>query len=196
MRFWVAWLLFQVLFWSLVASKSFRQLRLPMKHSWFLHSLVDDLIHWLVFWTTWPLSTTHLASFLCLSLKQLSFRIFHCVLLTLRLNLSDYSQLGSLLVLATLIYRLNLRGLINDFKSVVLRLSLSCLISERGTVYLILFINDVIDKFGGRWELTAGSRAFRRSFQATQLRRQVIDCEADAPIVDLASVHRRLLEAG
>ena len=72
------------------------------------------------------------------------------MLLTLRLNLSDYSQLGSLLVLATLIYRLNLRGLINDFKSVVLRLSLSCLISERGTVYLILFINDVVDKFGGR----------------------------------------------
>ena len=71
------------------------------------------------------------------------------MLLTLRLNLSDYSQLGSLLVLATLIYRLNLRGLINDFKSVVLRLSLSRLIGERGTVFLIRLINDVGDEFRG-----------------------------------------------
>lgn len=71
------------------------------------------------------------------------------MLLTLCLNLSDCSQLGLLLVLATLIYRLDLGGLIDDFKSVVLRLSLSRLIGERGTVFLIRLINDVGDEFGG-----------------------------------------------
>ena len=149
-----------------------------------------------LFWTTWPLSTTCLGDFFCLSHEQLSFRRFQCVLLTLCLNLADCSQLGLLLVLATLIYRLDLGGLIDDFKSVVLRLSLSRLIGERGTVFLIRLINDVGDEFGGGWELTAGSRAFRRSCQATQLRRQVVDGVSDAPIVDLAGVYRRLLEAG
>ena len=149
-----------------------------------------------LFWTTWPLSTTCLGDFFCLSLEQLSFRRFFGVLLTLCLNLSDCSQLGLLLFLATLIDRLDLGGLIDNFKSVVLRLSLSRLIGKRGIVFLIRLINDVVDEFGGGWELTAGSRTFRRSCQATQLRRQVVDREADLPIVDLAGVYRRLLEAG
>ena len=71
------------------------------------------------------------------------------MLLILRLNLSDCGQLGLLLVLAPLVDRMDLRGLIDDFKSVVLRLSLSRLIDERGTVFLIRLINDVGDEFGG-----------------------------------------------
>ena len=71
------------------------------------------------------------------------------MLLSLRLNLSDCGQLGLLLVLATLVDRLDLGGLIDDFKSVVLRLSLSRLIDERGTVFLIRLVNDVGDEFGG-----------------------------------------------
>ena len=71
------------------------------------------------------------------------------MLLTLCLNLADCSQLGLLLVLATLIYRLDLGGLIDDFKSVVLRLSLSRLIGKRGIVFFIRLINDVGDEFGG-----------------------------------------------
>ena len=49
------------------------------------------------------------------------------MLLTLSLNLANGGQLGIILVLATLVYRLDLRGLIDDLKS-VLRLSLSLLI--------------------------------------------------------------------
>ena len=71
------------------------------------------------------------------------------MLLILCLNLSDCGQLGLLLVLATLIYRLDLGGLIDDFKSVVLRLSLSRLIDKRGTVFFIRLINDVGDEFSG-----------------------------------------------
>ena len=65
------------------------------------------------------------------------------------LNLSDCSQLGLLLFLATLIDRLDLGGLIDNFKSVVLRLSLSRLIGKRGIVFLIRLINDIVDEFGG-----------------------------------------------